>query len=343
MNRSVHFIQFVMLIGYSCITGAQESASPVFSSTASISPASASEKHSLTIEVDGYRIMLEDLPAEQAAGLKQWRRMNTLIYWAFIGLTPAGLMALGIVFYREKQRQKNRVRLLSKDPQDLAAGIQGLSGRPREAYPLLLLWIQEYRNHRKILDGGALLMQTDLQVMKTIQEALESMAARKSYRIEWRPLSLPWPRSISYPRIQIVRGARLEEKTITVDIGPIHLKGAYMENGCFSKIGLKHADLSEANLREADFTSARMEDVLLDKACLIDADFSKGEIKTVSFTGACLRDSRFIKGNLQEVDFTGACLEGADFQEAKLIGVVFVDSNLAGAKFLDVNLEWCIL
>ncbi|MBN2328439.1 MAG: pentapeptide repeat-containing protein [Candidatus Omnitrophica bacterium] len=343
MNRSVHLIIFSALIASACIAGAQESASPALSSTATLSPTPANERHPVTVEVDGYRFSFEAPSAEQAAGLKQWQRLNNLAFWGFSGLTLAGMIALGSAFYREKQRQKNRARLSSKNPQEAAAGIKGLSGRPREAYPLVHLWIQEYRKHKKILDSDASFTQTELEVMKSIQEALAPMTDRKTFRIQWRPLSPTWLRSITFPHIRIVKGARLEDKTVTVDIGPIQLKGAYMVNGRFQKIGLKQADLTAADLRESNFKRARMENVRLDNACLVDADFSKAVIKKVSLSGACLRGVHFNKGSLEEVDFSDACLEGADFHEAKLIGAVFAGSNLAGAKFLDANLEWSII
>lgn len=360
---------------------AQNSVSPAIDATPAATPTPGA--YPVTIKVDGYVLSVTAATMEQARSLKQWETTNNLAFW---GLTVLIVLFAGgwwELRNRKRQFEEHRELLFSKNHHEVIASARGLAGRPLEAYRLVLRWAQEYRVNRKYFDRDSPSDSPPQQIVQAIQDALDEMVDRTTWLFQWRPLKAQWPQWIGYPQFRQIRGARLEEKTLTIDLGPIQLKGAYMIGGNFHKIGLQNAKLWDANLRGAnlafshlqesvfseahlegaDLTQAHLEGAdmesvhleganltgaHLEMACLNDAhldnaNMTRALLKKTLLSGASLRGVNFTGAHLEEADLTEANLEGANFQSAYLHGVYFLRSRLEGARLSEVNLEWAIL
>ena len=86
---------------------------------------------------------------------------------------------------------------------------------------------------------------------------------------------------------------------------------------------LKHAELTGANLKDANFWEANLEGVKLVGAHLEDADFWDANLEDADLSYAFLQGSSFWEANLK----------GSDLREANLHGVNLSDANLEGATF----------
>lgn len=363
------------------IDGAQNSALPIIAATPSELPTPSG--YPVTIQVDGYVISITAATAEKARDLQQWQTTNNLGFWGLTVLMASFAFGWWEIRNRKRQFEEYRERLLSKNPLEVIAAARGLAGYPLEAYRLVLRWAQEYRVNKKYFDRE-LFSDTPLQqTIQAIQDALDGMVDRTSWIFQWKPLHPQWPLYIGYPLFRQIRGARLEEKTLTIDLGPIQLKGAYMVNGNFHKIGFQNAKLWDANLRGANMAFSQMQEAVfseahlesanltqshlegadmesahleganltgahLEMACLNDANLdganlSRAFMKKTLLSGASLKGVNFTGAHLEEADLTEARLDGADFQDAYLHGVYFLRSHLEGAKLTGVNLEWAIL
>jgi hypothetical protein len=84
------------------------------------------------------------------------------------------------------------------------------------------------------------------------------------------------------------------------------------------------ADLSEANLIDANLSGANLRG-----ANLIDANLS----------GADLSEANLIDANLSGADLSGADLSGADLSEADLSGADLIEANLSGADLSGADLS----
>lgn len=372
---------FMGMVYFPLFAGAQNTASSIMDGTVSITPTLG--EFPVTLTVDGYVLSITASTADKARSLQQWQTANSLGFWGLIVLMVLFFFGWWEIRNRKRQFEEHRELLFSKNPEEVIAAAKGLAGYPLEAYRLVLRWAQEYRVNKKYFDRE-LSPDTPLQqIIQAIQDALDGMVDRKSWIWQWKPLKPQWPSYIGYPLVHQIKGARLEEKTLTIDLGPIQLKGAYMVNGNFHKISLQNAKLWDANLRganlafshlqesvfseahleEADLTQARLEGAdmesahleganlagaHLDMACLNDAhldgaNLAKAFMKKTLLSGASLKGVNFTGAHLEEADLTEARLDGAVFQNAYLHGVYFLRSHLEGAKLFEVNLEWAIL
>ncbi len=356
--------------------GAQNSASPVIDvSTSSILPSTA---YPVTLEIDGY-VFSVTANAEQAEILKRWESTNHWTYWGFT-LFMIFFAASGWEILRYKWWfESNRARLFSHDLQEAIRGANGLAGHPTEAYRLVLRWAQEYRLNKKYFERETMFDSEPQQIIQAIQNALDGMIGRTSYLVHWNPVHPRLPQWMVYPHFEPIQGARLEEKMLTIDLGPIQLKGAYMikcnlcktsmqnaklwdanlrhanlsfcslQETVFSEAHLDYADLSYANLEGANLHTAHMEGVNLtgahlEMACFNNArldyaNLSRSYIKRTLLSGASLQGVNFTAAHLEETDLAEARLEGAIFHQAFMKRVYFLRTHLEGAHLADVNLE----
>ena len=90
-------------------------------------------------------------------------------------------------------------------------------------------------------------------------------------------------------------------------------KMADLSGADLSEANLRGADLSEANLRGADLREANLRG-----ADLRGADLSEANLSWADLRGANLRGADLSEANLRGADLSGADLSGADLREALL-------------------------
>jgi len=131
---------------------------------------------------------------------------------------------------------------------------------------------------------------------------------------------------------------------------------------------LRRADLSEADLRGFDFSSANLErvwfiganleganffnvsleDAKFMGANLENANFEEAQLKNAKFNGAVLKNAKLIKAHLEKADLGGAHLENANlmdahFENADLRGAHLENADLINTNFKCANLEGAYL
>ena len=101
---------------------------------------------------------------------------------------------------------------------------------------------------------------------------------------------------------------------------------------------LSDADLSDANLRGADLRGADLRDADLRGADLRGADLRDANLSGADLRGADLRDADLRGANLIDADLRVADLRGADLSDADLRGANLIDADLRGADLRGANL-----
>jgi uncharacterized protein YjbI with pentapeptide repeats/uncharacterized RDD family membrane protein YckC len=146
------------------------------------------------------------------------------------------------------------------------------------------------------------------------------------------------------------------------------LRGAQLQNSRFASAGEDErlgtfddriADLSGANLMQADLTGAflsyssmenanwidaTLKQAQLNQAALAGSNFSNANLMQASFQQANLTDAKLTGGNLVSADFTRANLQGVNAGRVQAQGANFVRSNLArsswqGADFAEADFQ----
>lgn len=139
--------------------------------------------------------------------------------------------------------------------------------------------------------------------------------------------------------------------------------GDFIKQRLFAGHDFKGADLSGANLRDADFSNLDLAGTFFEQADLTQANFAGANLEGAVFTqaildGANLADTRLSRANLSraslkvavldrsqivgsmmlEADFSGASLRDISLSNTRLIDCIFDDADLSGAEIAD--LQW---
>lgn len=132
---------------------------------------------------------------------------------------------------------------------------------------------------------------------------------------------------------------------------PIHGDG-------YSRINLRHtdlrgADLSDAKLDQVDLRNARLQrahfarsslrDAVFQGAALRKADFSFTHLNGAIFYQADMEETALWQADAENAVFSYANMERARLREAKLQGAAFLRTNLASAEFHNADLAHAIL
>ena len=96
-----------------------------------------------------------------------------------------------------------------------------------------------------------------------------------------------------------------------------------------------NADLSGANLSDADLSDANLSGANLSDADLSDADLSGANLSDADLSGADLSDA-----NLSDADLSGADLSDANLSDADLSGANLSGANLSGANLSDAAIYY---
>ena len=104
------------------------------------------------------------------------------------------------------------------------------------------------------------------------------------------------------------------------------------------KDGGECADLSGANLRDADLYDADLRWANLRGANLSDADLRWANLRWANLSAADLRGANLRSSNLSAADLRGANLSSANLSAADLRGANLSSANLRSANLSDANL-----
>src|SRR6202050_4584429 len=102
---------------------------------------------------------------------------------------------------------------------------------------------------------------------------------------------------------------------------------------------VRSADLSGADLSEADLRTALLVHVDLSGANLARADIAGGNLQGPNLSGANLTEAHIFGGNLHGINRSGADLNEADLSETDISGEADLsEANFRGAQLTDANL-----
>jgi uncharacterized protein YjbI with pentapeptide repeats len=108
---------------------------------------------------------------------------------------------------------------------------------------------------------------------------------------------------------------------------------AYLEQAVFTGAGLRLANFDAAWLWGALINDANLDGASLIQAFIANADFSRSILTEANLAYALLNDSDFIEADLREADLTWSNLSGVDFSGADLTGC-----SIYGISAWDVDL-----
>jgi uncharacterized protein YjbI with pentapeptide repeats len=106
-----------------------------------------------------------------------------------------------------------------------------------------------------------------------------------------------------------------------------------------SGANLSDADLSDANLRGANLSDANLRDANLRGANLSDANLRGANLRGANLSGANLSDADLSDANLRGANLSDANLRGANLRDANLSGADLSGANLSDADLSDANLS----
>ena len=137
----------------------------------------------------------------------------------------------------------------------------------------------------------------------------------------------------------------LERKAeFRLDLRGADLSEAQILDADLSKAMFHHANLSNVRLANTDLTEASFRDADLSKAWLYKARFTGADLSSANLSGAMLQSVEMIKLNLHNISLLGANLGRANLsesilQDAKATNAWLDHANLSGATFLRADLS----
>ena len=123
------------------------------------------------------------------------------------------------------------------------------------------------------------------------------------------------------------------------DLRNVNFSDARLEGAVLSGARLEGADLSRARLEGADLTWARLEGADLFRARLEGADLFRARLEGTDLSRARLEGARLTGVRLEGADLSRARLEGADLRVAGLEGADLRGARLEGADLTGVRFE----
>ena len=131
---------------------------------------------------------------------------------------------------------------------------------------------------------------------------------------------------------------------LRLDLRGADLSEAQILDADLSKAMFHHANLSNVRFVNTDLTEASFRDADLSKAWLYEAMFPGADLSSANLSGAMLQGAEMVKMNLHNVSLPGANLGRANLsesilQDAKLANAWLEHANLSGATFLRADLS----
>ena len=100
-----------------------------------------------------------------------------------------------------------------------------------------------------------------------------------------------------------------------------------------SRVFLRSLDLQHANLQEANFSGAYLDDAVFSNANMQQARLNEASLVRSDFKGANISHASFFRANLEQ----------ADLSRANIVGANLAGSNLFHAKLQGADLRWASL
>jgi uncharacterized protein YjbI with pentapeptide repeats/uncharacterized RDD family membrane protein YckC len=134
---------------------------------------------------------------------------------------------------------------------------------------------------------------------------------------------------------------------VIADLSKAQLKQANLSDANLSRVLMNRSDLSRANLNKANLSNARLVGANLSSAQLIGSDLRQAVLEDASLTGADISDAKLMEANLYAAhlgrvsaigtqlsyaDLTKTDWQGADLSEAYLDSANLTNANLSAAR-----------
>ena len=263
-----------------------------------------------------------------------------------IALVAAGLIALPLAIWRGvvANRQANTAQqgLLNERYQNGAEmlGSEVLSVRLGGIYALQCLaeeWPDQYYIQIMCLFCAFVRLPTRDQSLESGQAVIEPGTPLGIRQDVEAVIQMIGSRDKSRIALERIADFRLDLKG--ADISTAQLLDADLSNAM-----LHHSNLSSANFANTDLTDSFLSYSNLSRAQFHNVDFTRTRLWSANLSGAMLQDVDLSKQNLHNVNLSGtnllrANLSGAIFQDAKASGALLEQANLSGASFLRADLS----
>jgi len=137
-----------------------------------------------------------------------------------------------------------------------------------------------------------------------------------------------WARGLTPKRSDMQRAAQV--------LGRLRkIPGVTLQKG---RIDLRRANLQGFDLRELDFTKARLNDAHLE-----GANLWRAHLEGTNLGGAHLEGANLWRAHLEGTNLGGAHLDGADLGDAHLEGAILWSAHLEGTNLRSAHLDGAIL
>ncbi|MGB3511939.1 MAG: pentapeptide repeat-containing protein [Microcoleaceae cyanobacterium] len=126
---------------------------------------------------------------------------------------------------------------------------------------------------------------------------------------------------------------------LIADLSGANLIEANLTGAVLGPVVMRRADLFRATLSKAKMQNAILTEANLSSAKLIETDLRQANLKEASFTGADLGSADLSEANLQRAHLSKVKAEGASFESSNLTESNWQGANLSGANFSRANLK----
>ncbi|MEM1168579.1 MAG: pentapeptide repeat-containing protein [Cyanobacteria bacterium P01_H01_bin.35] len=123
------------------------------------------------------------------------------------------------------------------------------------------------------------------------------------------------------------------------DLSGANLIEANLMGAVLGPVVMQRADLFRATLSKAKMSDSILKKANLSSAKLIETDLHRANLREASFTGADLGSADLSEANLYRANLSKVKAEGATFQSSDLRESNWQGSNLSGANFSRANLK----
>ncbi|MDJ0554526.1 MAG: pentapeptide repeat-containing protein [Microcoleaceae cyanobacterium MO_207.B10] len=126
---------------------------------------------------------------------------------------------------------------------------------------------------------------------------------------------------------------------LIADLSGANLIEANLTGAIFGPVVMKRANLFRATLSKANMPNSILTKADLSSAKLIETNLHQANLKEASFTGADLGSADLSEANLRRAHLSKVKAEGASFQSSNLSESNWQGANLSGANFSRANLK----
>lgn len=139
-------------------------------------------------------------------------------------------------------------------------------------------------------------------------------------------------------------GALLSQGQLEVsDFRESDFSGADLTNASFAAARLNDSNFSNARMEKSDFRIANLRGSILEGANLTNADLSAADLSIANLSNANLTNAKFESMKVKDLGLVHANLRDADLNTANLTGAILTGADLQGASLSNANLTGAIL